>query len=267
MQVEHMAHSGDDILVVNAARASFGKESNFIGCADANVAALIAVGRKNANEVDAAYKLYVDKKTVHGMVNEGSFLSRADYGLLQYLAREQHVLPFRHPNITLRCEAPVFAARQLGKHQVGMSWSEESRRYVTTPPKFYWPNKWRKAAANVKQGSSDEEVEVVTRKLADVPETHYEAHPLQLADEVVRHAVSVYNDMLDGGVAPELARTVLPQNMYVTWVWTGSLLAYYQLYKLRSEGSTQKEARDFAEMIKAEVSKLYPESWAALEKH
>ena len=213
MKIEYMTHSGSDLTVVNAARASFGKES--------------------------------------------TELNEKDVRLIDYLAREKHVLPFRHPQITLRCKAPIFLARQLGKHQVGMSWSEESRRYITTEPEFFWPDKWRKKADNVKQGSIDEAV-------GD------DDWAYGLPSAISRHmsdATYLYNDMLDSEVAPELARMILPQNMMVTWVWTGSLLSFYQLYKLRAEAHAQKEARDFAEMIKAEVSKLYPESWAALERH
>lgn len=262
MKVDYVAHSGDDLLVVNAARASFGKESHYIGCADAVYAALIATNKDKVGDVDLAYEKYVNDNAEDWMVNEGSFLTRADFGLLDFLAREKHILPFRHPQITLRCKAPIFLARQLGKHQVGMSWSEESRRYITTEPEFYWPDKWRKKADNVKQGSSDE---VVPKVWWTDAENWYT--PEEGVREVVQFCTGRYNDMLRSGVAPELARMILPQNMYVVWVWTGSLLSFYQLYKLRAEAHAQKEARDFAEMIKAEVSKLYPESWAALERH
>lgn len=230
MKVNYVAHSGNDLLVVNAARASFGKESDWE---------------------------YEQGTTVDGCTYTVYHLSDRDKKLIDYLAREKHVLPFRHPQITLRCKAPIFLARQLGKHQVGMSWSEESRRYITTEPEFFWPDKWRKKADNVKQGSIDEAV-------GD------DDWAYGLPSAISRHmsdAIYLYNDMLDSEVAPELARMILPQAAMTTWVWTGSLLSFYQLYKLRAEAHAQKEARDFAEMIKAEVSKLYPESWAALERH
>ena len=244
MKIEYVTHSGDDLTVVNAARASFGKESVWELIADPNC------------------------DPENGEYNEIAVLSDKDKKLINFLAREKHVLPFRHPQITLRCKAPIFLARQLGKHQVGMSWSEESRRYITTEPEFYWPDKWRKKADNVKQGSSDEVCEAMYAK----PGTDwtFDGTPMPVDDQVrllVYNSLLLYNEMLELGTAPELARMILPQNMYVTWVWTGSLLSFYQLYKLRSEAHAQKEARDFAEMIKAEVSKLYPESWAALERH
>ena len=222
MKIEYVTHSGDDILVVNAARASFGKESEWE---------------------------YVPHEEIADC--EVQVLSDKDKRLIDYLAREKHVLPFRHPQITLRCKAPIFLARQLGKHQVGMSWSEESRRYITDDVEVYTPDVWRGKADNVKQGSSDEEI--------------IEAHAVNTV--VVGKALEGYKELLRLGVAPEMARMILPQAAMTTWVWTGSLLSFYQLYKLRSEAHAQREAQHFAEMIKAEVSKLYPESWAALERH
>ena len=85
MRVEYLTHSGTDLLVVNAARASFGKESEWE---------------------------YVPHEEIADC--EVQVLSDKDKKLINYLAREKHVLPFRHPQITLRCKAPIFLARQLG---------------------------------------------------------------------------------------------------------------------------------------------------------
>ena len=227
MKVELMDHSGSDLLVINAARASFGKESEWQYVPHAEIADC-----------------------------EVAVLPAKDTKLINYLAREKHVLPFRHPQVTLRIKVPIFLARQIGKHQVGMSWSEESRRYITTEPEFFWPDKWRKKAENVKQGSSDEVFEGMESN--SIRAQFYDA-----CDE----AIECYRAMIKKGVAPEQARMILPQNMYITAVWTGSLLSFYQMYKLRSEAHAQKEARDFAEMVKEVVAPLYPESWKALEEH
>lgn len=230
VKVEYMDHSGSDLLVVNAARCSFGKESEWEYVPHAEIADC-----------------------------EVAVLSTKDTKLINYLAREKHVLPFRHPQVTLRIKVPIFLARQIGKHQVGMSWSEESRRYITTAPEFFWPDKWRKKADNVKQGSSDEEVDYTSLWQFD--------NIQEDVNSLLEDAVALYEHMLDQGVAPELARMILPQNMYITAVWTGSLLSFYQMYKLRAEAHAQREARDFAEMVKDVVAPLYPESWKALEEH
>lgn len=222
MKVEYMDHMGSDLSVVNAARASFGKESEWE---------------------------YIPHEEIADC--EVQVLSDKDKKLINYLAREKHVLPFRHPQITLRCKAPIFLARQLGKHQVGMSWSEESRRYITDDVEVYTPDVWRGKADNVKQGSSDEEI--------------IDAHAVNTV--VVSKALEGYKELLRIGVAPEMARMILPQSAMTTWVWTGSLLSFYQMYKLRAEAHAQREAQDFSEMVKRVIAPLYPESWKALEEH
>ena len=73
--------------------------------------------------------------------------------LIKYLATHQHTSPFRHTSITLRCKVPLFLARQLGKHQVGMSWNEVSRRYTTEEIELYVPEAFRAAPeGSIKQG-------------------------------------------------------------------------------------------------------------------
>ena len=113
MQVEFIDSMGSDLSVVNAARVSYDKESNW---------------------------------------EEGS-LSPQDCKLIDYLARNGHWSPFAHTAITFRVKAPIFVARQLAKHQVGFSWNEVSRRYVDSEPEFYTPDVWRGRSADKKQGS------------------------------------------------------------------------------------------------------------------
>jgi thymidylate synthase (FAD) len=70
-----------------------------------------------------------------------------------------HWSPFAHTAISIHLKMPIFVARQIMKHTTGMVYNEVSRRYVTEEPEFYIPEKWRKASADKKQGSSDEAVE------------------------------------------------------------------------------------------------------------
>ena len=106
-------------------------------------------------------------------------------------------------------------ARQLAKHQVGFAWNEVSRRYVDSKPDFYVPDMWRKAANNVKQGSSDEPID----------EAEY--NPAYLYPSML----AAYHNALNYGVCPEQARMLLPQSMMTEWIWTGSLYAYSRMYK------------------------------------
>jgi thymidylate synthase (FAD) len=181
-------------------------------------------------------------------------MTEADKKLIKYLAKHDHWTPFAHTSISLRIKAPIFVARQLGKHQVGLVWNETSRRYVKDTPEFYEPETWRAAAENVKQGSSETEV-VREHKGLDIA---YEY------GMVVATAMNVYDFLIEGGVSPEQARMVLPQSMMTEWVWTGSLLAFVRVCKLRLDKHTQKETRDVAELIYAVIKQLYPVSVDAL---
>lgn len=119
IEAHYVAHSGDDLLVVNAARVSFAKRSGW------------------ADDLD-------------------SKLSQRDEKLIRYLASNGHWTPFAHPQITLHIKAPIFVARQCFKHKVGFVENEVSRRYVDEEPEFFRPEMWRKRHPNAKQGSSDE---------------------------------------------------------------------------------------------------------------
>lgn len=209
--VEYVSHMGDDLMVVNAARVSFHKESS--------------------------------------LENDGS-LSDKDKKLIGYLAKNNHWTPFAHPQITLRIKAPIFVRAQLGKHQVGFVMNEVSRRYVTDEPVIYTPT-WRSAPTNgAKQGSSD---------FTTLP--YYVS---EMYDKLCHDAIDVYHELLDNKVAPEQARSVLPQGMYTEWWWTGSLAAYARVYAQRIDPHAQWEVREFAKAINEIISPLFPESWKAL---
>ena len=181
--------------------------------------------------------------------------SDKDGKLINYLAKHKHLLPFRHPVCTLRIHAPLFVLRQLGKHQVGFSWSEVSRRYIDSDPDFYYPlpQEWRERAPNIKQGStktqlSNEDAAIVDEKVEDL----------------YCKAVDAYDKMLELGVSPEQARMVLPQAMFTTTVTTGSLLGWHHLYKLRTDEHTQLETQEYANAVGEIMSELFPISWRAL---
>lgn len=177
------------------------------------------------------------------------FDEEKDARLINYLAREGHVLPFRHPSVTLRMNVPIFVLRQLGKHQVGFSWSEVSRRYISSEPQFWVPKDVRRKADNIKQGSSSETLP------ASVATTFYLDN---------KRCLDTYNSLLEQGAAPEQARAVLPQSMYTTCVVTGTLLGWYHLYNLRTEEHTQLETQEYARMVGDIMSEFFPVSWEAL---
>lgn len=174
-----------------------------------------------------------------------------DAKLINYLATHEHTSPFRHVGLSIRCEAPIFLARQLGKHQVGLSWNEVSRRYVDDDPHFYYPSSWRsRPDGSVKQGSGD------SHPMQEKWNRHYAW--------IIAETLLTYEDMIDQGVAPEMARMILPQSMMTSWIWTGSLQAFFHVYRLRSESHAQIEAQEFAKLLGDICNKEFPISFGAL---
>ena len=122
IEVTYVNHMGDDLSVVNAARVSFGKKSDYM-------------------------------PRVHN--GEAKVLQHKDDRLIKYLAKHKHKSPFNHTFTTFHVKAPVFVARQLVKHEY-MPWNEISRRYVDSEPECYVPDVWRGRSADKKQGSEGE---------------------------------------------------------------------------------------------------------------
>ena len=181
-------------------------------------------------------------------------MSEGDTKLIKYLAKHNHWSPFGHASLQFRIKAPVFVARQLVKHQVGLVWNEISRRYVDTEPEFYGVDKWRGKPVDKKQGSSDREIEWVSRS--------QRTGALQTAVENL--ALHNYKVLLDAGVAPEQARMILPQSMMTEWYWSGTLYAFARVCNLRCASDAQYETRIVANLINKECGKLFPISWTEL---
>lgn len=186
---------------------------------------------------------------------------RLDARLINFLAIHEHTSPFRHTAITLRCEAPIYLARQLVKHQVGMSWNEESRRYVSDNIRLF-PQEFRvRPEGGIKQGSGEATTAFPPVRL------YANSYPIE---DVLEAIVAAYTEAVDPegdfGIAPECARTVLPLSMMTSWVWTGSLPAFFHMYRLRIDGHAQKEAQVFAKKVGAIIEPLFPECWKALKE-
>lgn len=162
----------------------------------------------------------------------------------------EHWVPFGHPHISLRMQAPIPIRVQCFKHKIGFVESEESRRYIKTTPEIYVPQVFREAAASVKQGSAGRHPQ------SDYWKAEY--------TYTCNRALGIYQKMLDDGVCPEQARFVLPQGCEVNWVWTGSLYAYANFYNQRSDSHAQKEIQELAQTVNGILSLLYPVSWPAL---
>ena len=181
----------------------------------------------------------------------------SDTRLIKYLAREGHWAPFASPQVQFRIKAPIFVARQWYKSTVGTCRSEVSRRYVDDVPMFFLPEVWRsRPEGNIKQGSGDP----VADETADKAYASYDYAMMKCRES--------YSSLLKLGVAPEMARMVLPQAMVTEWIETGSLFFWARLCKLRLDPHAQQESQDLARQIANHIAPLFPVSWAALmENH
>lgn len=179
------------------------------------------------------------------------FDNQKDSRLIRYLAKHGHWTPFGHTSVTLHLKAPIFLARQLGKHQVGLVWNEVSRRYVDSMPEFYVPDMWRSRPENsIKQGSGED----------------FFTEAIVGSRDHNEFCLDYYMDLISSGIAPEQARMVLPQSMMTEWYWTGSIAAFSRVYTLRIDNNSQKEAQEIAKKIDSVIRPHFPVSWSALTK-
>jgi thymidylate synthase (FAD) len=226
--VQYMDHMGSDLTVVNAARVSFDKESDW-------------VTSHPTNPEDGT----IDYTTIAGL-----HLSDRDTKLINYLAKHNHWTPFGQCNLQLRIKMPIFVARQMMRSNIGIVWNEVSRRYVDSGPEFYESEVWRgRPDGSIKQGSGE-----------DTGFTSEQVH----YDRVTMECVRTYNEMLDSGVAPEMARMVLPQSTYTEVVGNFTLAALARVVSQRIDSHAQWEIQEYARAMSEIAEQYFPVSWKAL---
>lgn len=191
MKVELLDIFGNDNMVANAARVSFGKEAS-------------------------NYTVEQNEK------------------LIKYLAEHGHTSPFRHPQIQYRITCPIFVERQLFKHQVGLTANSISGRYVDFEDNYYMINDFRIQSKSSKQGS-DGNLELNENDKAEIIMYNH-----------IQISKTAYQELLKLGVTKEQARALLPLCLETTFIWTGSLLAYINFWKLRITRDTQAETMQIA---------------------
>lgn len=263
----YIDHMGSDLSVVNAARTSFDKESEWIGTALGTPYPGYKVQAKharNAGPLGSACLKESDAKLIRFLArgyrtdewndllfNVTNANERdAEEMLLEFKNKPQHWAPFGHPHLTMRLEMPIFLARQFVKHQVGGVWSEMSRRYVSDGLEFWFPKVWHTRPADVKQGSGE--------PVVDQGQCEF------VARRVTEQAAAAYGMLLAEGVAPEEARIVLPHNLMTTVTWTGSLLFWARVVNQRVDSHAQLAAQELGRKISAVVEPYFPVSWAEL---
>lgn len=259
---EYLDHMGSDLTVVNAARASFGKESDWqlvpappyglhdkqLKPEDANLIRFLATGFRSNEWED-----FLDKIITLGYeiaIKDETKRDELTTLLHEYKRKAQHWAPFAHPQVQIRMSLPIFLARQFVKHQVGGVWSEESRRYISGDPEVWYPDTWHTRPQDIKQGSGG--------PISKQSEATWNA------ENAVSTCIDSYRSSLSIGVAPEEARITLPLNMMTTVVWTGSLAFWARVCNQRVDSHAQLPAQELGKIIASIIEPLFPVSWKHL---
>lgn len=217
---------------------------------------------KFVDKMGDCFRVFEAAKATLGGETESDFIrgETDPTRLIRFLAKERHVTPFRHPQVTFECEAPIAVARQLGKHQAGFSWNERSMRYRDSVIDVFTPDMFRGRPDKLHEGSTDEDV-------GEHLVFDYDSS-WTIKDEfihAIKASVQAYKLLVAKGLAPEQARFVLPQGMITRWIWTGSLWGWFEVYRQRSAEGAQYEVREFARLIDEHMSEHFPIAWAELK--
>ena len=181
--------------------------------------------------------------------------AKRDRGLINYLMRDRHGSPFEHTSMTFYVQAPIFVFREFMRHRIA-SYNEESGRYKELNPVFYVPGDDRNLVQTGKPGAYDflpgsaEQVALVQQESRTASVNAYES----------------YQRMLEAGVAREVARIVLPLNIYSSMYVTMNARALMNFLSLR----TKREGTHFPSFPQREIemcAEKMEEFWAQLMPH
>jgi thymidylate synthase (FAD) len=178
-------------------------------------------------------------------------LTQRDEGLIRFLMRDRHGSPFEHGYFRFIVKAPLFVVREHHRHRAGHSYNEWSGRYAKMEAEFYVPENVRTQVG--KPGAYTFEPVNGQTKEAVRQEIEHQS----------REAFASYERMLDMGVAKEVARTVLPLNMFTTYYWSCNPRSLMHFCSLRNSEFAQFEIREYAKAAEGFLAKLMPVTHAA----
>ena len=179
-----------------------------------------------------------------------------DRGLIRYLMRHRHTTPFEMVEFKYHCKMPIFVARQWVRHRTA-NINEYSLRYSEARDEFYYPdpeNIQFQSALN-KQGRLGEVSDDLKKKVA------------KYFKEISDRSFEIYSELNNAGVARELARAVLPVNLYTEWYWKNDLHNLLHFIGLRSDSHAQYEIRVFSDAMATSVKKVAPFAWEAYQDY
>jgi len=178
-------------------------------------------------------------------------MTSRDEGLVRFLMRDHHGSPFEHGYFRFIVKAPLFVVREHHRHRAGHSYNEWSGRYSKMQAEFYIPSNVRTQVG--KPGAyTFEPVDAATREATRAT-----------IERQSQEAFAAYEQMLEQGVAKEVARSVLPLNMYTTYYWSCNPRSLMHFCSLRNSEFAQYEIREFAKAAEGFLERLMPVTHAA----
>lgn len=187
----------------------------------------------------------------------------SDKKLLEYLWKNKHTSPFEMPKVTLNIKMPIFVMRQYVRHRM-QNLNEVSARYTELPNEFYIPKEWRKQDTKNKQGSiANENFNPFTPDISTYPEMY-------ATDALKKHCQTCYvfyTELLYCGISREMARMVLPINVYTEIYCCWDLKNLLHFIKLREDNHAQFEIQEYGRAIKSICKELFPWTIEAYEKY
>lgn len=216
-------------------------------CLDKGFVRLVDVMGDDSSIVQAARVSY----------GKGTKSVREDRGLIRYLIRHKHTSPFEMVEFKFHVKLPIFVARQWIRHRTA-NVNEYSGRYSEMTNDFYVPEieELRPQSTYNKQGRSDEEMPLETAK--DIRETMQHSQEKLYSD---------YTDLIEKGLARELARINLPLSNYTEWYWKIDLHNLFHFLRLRLDSHAQYEIRVYGEAIAEIVKVATPLAYEAFEDY
>lgn len=187
-----------------------------------------------------------------------SEMDEASIGLLNYLLKNKHATPFEHVIFKFRIKAPIFVTREWMRHRWS-SFNEMSMRYHV-PPKidYYIPasNKIRKQVGKPGAYSFEE-----------INDPELKSLTIRRMQEVINHADMVYRELIELGIAKEVARGVLPVSQYTEFIWTVNARSLINFLSLRNEQSAQYEIQEYAKVVEKLFSNILPITYESFIKN
>ena len=256
--------TGSDLGIVNAARKSFGRRSEWetyyetsdyeeyakyrLKDKDKRLLEFLARGM-TADDFDGFIEK-VQEEAYDELVSNWYDTQRHDLidTLWQWRNTPTHDTPFNHGFFSFEIKAPIFVRAQLVKHEY-LIMSEYSRRYITDDVEFYTPTVWREQSSDKKQGSSGEHPLWNHGKGTGYRGREYSHN---------ENALGLYKEMIEMGVSIEQARMVLPQSLMTSWTWSGTLGAFAKMCQLRLAKDSQYETRLVAKEVYKHLCNQFP---------